>query len=142
VFFGRRLGAPGPHVWQMPQGGIDRGETPSEAAFRELEEEVGVRPELVTIVDETEDWLFYDFPANLRGEPGFRGPYLGQKQKWFAMRFNGRDADIRLDAHTPEFGDWRWGRLDEAPDLVIPFKRPVYEAVVRRFARHAGAPPA
>lgn len=137
VFFGRRVGAQGPYVWQMPQGGVDPGESPDDAALRELEEEVGVPPHLVTVIDQTSDWLYYDFPHDLRRETGPKGPYLGQRQKWFALRYNGRDADVRLDAHTPEFIDWRWGRLSEAPGLVIPFKRPVYEEVARRFARHA-----
>ncbi len=137
VFFGKRMGVAGPHEWQMPQGGVDRGEDPRDAAFRELEEEVGVPPRLAKIIDVTPDWLYYDFPPNLRRETGARGPYLGQRQKWFAFRFLGRDADIRLDTHTPEFSNWRWGRLDEGPDLVIPFKRQVYEEVARRFAGHA-----
>ena len=135
VFFGKRIGVSGPHVWQMPQGGVDRGEDPRDAAFRELEEEIGVPPRLAKIIDVTPDWLYYDFPPALRKDG--RGAYLGQRQKWFAFRFLGRDADIRLDAHTPEFTNWRWGRLDEAIGLVIPFKRPVYEEVARRFANHA-----
>lgn len=139
VFYGKRLGVTGDHVWQMPQGGVDRGEDPRDAAFRELEEEVGVTANLVKIIDVTEDWLYYDFPGGLRRE-GSRG-YLGQRQKWFAFRYKGRDADIRLDMHTPEFSNWRWGRLDEGPDLVIPFKRAVYEEVARRFAGHARGEP-
>lgn len=134
VFYGKRLGVTGPHVWQMPQGGVDRGEDPRDAAYRELEEEVGVPAHLVKVIDVTEDWLYYDFPGGLKREG--RG-YVGQRQKWFAFRFKGRDADIRLDTHTPEFSNWRWGRLDEGPDLVIPFKRAVYEEVARRFALHA-----
>jgi len=141
VFFGKRVGVAGPHIWQMPQGGVDRGEDPRNAAFRELEEEIGVPPRLAKIIDVTADWLYYDFPTALRRDGTARG-YSGQRQKWFAFRFLGRDADIRLDAHTPEFTDWRWGRLDEAPELVIPFKRPVYEEVARRFAGHARGEPA
>jgi putative (di)nucleoside polyphosphate hydrolase len=137
VFFGKRIGAPGPHVWQMPQGGVDRGEELEQAALRELEEEIGVPPALVQPLDTIEDWLYYEFPASLRREFGPRGSYVGQRQKWFAFRYLGRDADIRLDAHTPEFSDWRWGRLEEGPDLVVPFKRHVYEVVAQRFARHA-----
>jgi putative (di)nucleoside polyphosphate hydrolase len=136
VFLGKRLGVTGPHIWQMPQGGVDRGEDPRDAAFRELEEEIGVPPRLAKIIDVTEDWLYYDLPGGYRRETG----YLGQRQKWFAFRYLGRDADIRLDAHTPEFSDWRWGRLDEAAELVIPFKRAVYEEVARRFAGHARGP--
>jgi putative (di)nucleoside polyphosphate hydrolase len=136
VFLGKRIGVTGPHEWQMPQGGVDHGEDPRDAAFRELEEEIGVPARLAKIIDVTEDWLYYDFPSNLRRDGSARG-YQGQRQKWFAFRYLGRDADIRLDAHTPEFANWRWGRLDEAVELVIPFKRPVYEEVARRFAGHA-----
>jgi putative (di)nucleoside polyphosphate hydrolase len=140
VFMGRRKGVGGPYMWQMPQGGVDPGEAPREAAVRELEEEIGASPDLVEILEETPDWLFYDFPADLRTRASPGGRYLGQRQKWFAMRFRGKDRDIRLDLHTPEFSEWRWARLEEAPGLVIPFKRPVYEEVVRRFKRFAQPP--
>ena len=136
VFLGRRVGQKSAHMWQMPQGGVDAGETPREAALRELEEEVGLAPSMVDIVEETPEWLTYEFPPEVRARGGV-GRYIGQKQKWFALRFLGRDADVRLDLHKPEFGQWRWARLDEAPSLVIPFKRPVYEEVARRFRRHA-----
>lgn len=135
VFLGKRYGAEGPYQWQMPQGGMDRGETPLEAAYRELEEEVGVPPKLIDLLEETEDWLYYDFPSSVRKSLK-RGRYLGQRQKWFAFRFKGRDSDIKLDTHTPEFSDWRWAPLETAPDLVIPFKRATYEEVVRRFKKH------
>jgi putative (di)nucleoside polyphosphate hydrolase len=137
VFLGKRQGAEGPYQWQMPQGGVDRGEAPADAALRELEEEVGVRPEHVDLLEETEDWLYYDFPINLRAKLNLRGRYRGQRQKWFAFRFKGRDSDIKLDTHTPEFSDWRWAALDTAPALVIPFKRATYEEIARRFARHS-----
>ena len=136
VFFGKRMGAEGPYQWQMPQGGVDKGETPPQAALRELEEEVGVRPHLVDLLEETADWLYYDFPTEVRAGMKQRGRYLGQRQKWFAFRFKGRDSDIRLDTHSPEFSDWRWGTLASAPDLEIPFKRATYEEVARRFKRH------
>jgi putative (di)nucleoside polyphosphate hydrolase len=142
VFLGKRTGAGGPHQWQMPQGGVDPGEAVRDAAFRELEEEVGVPPRLAEILEETPDWLYYDFPAAMRRESGPRGAYLGQRQKWFAFRFKGRDSDIRLDVHTPEFNDWRWARLEETPGLVIPFKRPVYQEVAQRFARFSAGEPA
>ncbi|MDX2237232.1 MAG: RNA pyrophosphohydrolase [Hyphomonadaceae bacterium] len=132
VFIGKRVGGAGPYQWQMPQGGIDPGEAPAVAALREMEEEIGVAPEHVRLLEETPDWLYYEFPPEVGG-----GRWLGQRQKWFAYRFTGRDSDIRLDLHTPEFSTWRWARLDETPALVIPFKRPVYEIVARRFARHA-----
>jgi putative (di)nucleoside polyphosphate hydrolase len=112
-----------------------------DAAYRELEEEIGVAAKHVQLLEETADWLYYDFPIDVRTKMKPRGRYLGQKQKWFAYRFKGRDRDIRLDTHTPEFVDWRWAALDTAPRLVIPFKRPTYEEVARRFKKYAvGAP--
>ena len=86
---------------------------------------------LVDVLEETEDWLHYEFPAEVRRR--MPGPFIGQRQKWFALRFKGSDSDIRLDKHTPEFDAWRWARLNEAPGLIVPFKRPVYEAVAERF---------
>ena len=136
VFLGKRVATEGPYQWQMPQGGVDRGEKVEEAAYRELEEEIGVRSAHVDLLEETADWLHYDFPIDVRTKMKPRGRYLGQRQKWFAFRFKGRDSDIRLDTHTPEFVDWRWAALDSAPGLVIPFKRPVYEEVARRFKKH------
>ncbi|MBI1362185.1 MAG: RNA pyrophosphohydrolase [Alphaproteobacteria bacterium] len=136
VLIGRRAGVrrdDSGHAWQMPQGGVDRGEAPHEAAIRELGEEIGVGARQVDLLEELEPWLYYDFPPALKAR--LSGPYVGQRQKWFAFRFNGVDSDIRLDVHTPEFDAWRWTRLDETPDLIIPFKRPVYEEVARRFAR-------
>ncbi len=143
VFLGKRAGVEdGPYQWQMPQGGIDPGETPAEAALRELEEETGVVRSLVALMDETADWLTYDFPPDIRAQQKNRGRFIGQRQKWFALRFLGRDSDIRLDTHTPEFSDWRWAPLDQTPALVIPFKRGVYEEAARRFERYAaGSPP-
>lgn len=139
VFLGKRAGAEGPYQWQMPQGGVDRGETPLDAAWRELEEEIGVTRALAELLEETPDWLHYDFPSDVRKRLKSRGRYVGQRQKWFAFRFKGRDADIRLDTHTPEFSDWRWAALETAPRLVIPFKRAIYEEVVRRFAKYGVA---
>lgn len=135
VFLGRRQGAEGPYQWQMPQGGVDRGESPHAGALREMEEEIGVRPEHVDLLEEAPDWLYYEFPTDLRRK--MRGRFLGQMQKWFAFRFKGRDSDIRLDTHTPEFSDWRWASLDSAPQLVIPFKRATYEEVARRFKKYS-----
>jgi len=137
VFLGKRAGAEGPYQWQMPQGGVDRGESEREAAFRELEEEVGVAPSMVDLLEETADWLYYEFPTDVRTKMKPRGRYLGQKQKWFAFRFKGRDADIRLDTHTPEFNDWRWAALETTPALVIPFKRAIYDEIARRFKKYS-----
>jgi putative (di)nucleoside polyphosphate hydrolase len=120
------------YAWQMPQGGIDRGETPQEAALRELGEETGLEARHVELIEEVEPWLYYDFPPALKQR--LSGPYFGQRQKWFALRLIGTDNDVRLDGHTPEFDAWKWVALEDAPALVIPFKRPVYEEVVRRFA--------
>jgi len=132
VFMGRRVNSHGAFQWQMPQGGIDAGETPREAAMREMEEETGISGKLVSILQETEDWIYYDFPPKLKKRLG--GPYIGQRQIWFALRFLGSDSDVRLDLHTPEFDAWRWAPLSELPALSIPFKRPVYVEVAERFA--------
>ena len=133
VFLGRRINSRGAFQWQMPQGGIDAGETPKDAAMRELEEEIGVPPKLTRILEETEDWIYYDFPPDLKKRLG--GPYIGQRQKWFALRFLGSDSDVRLDLHTPEFDAWRWASLANTPPMVIPFKRPVYSEVAERFLK-------
>lgn len=133
VFLGRRINAHGPFQWQMPQGGIDKGEAPEVAALREMEEEIGVNAKLVSILDETDEWLYYDFPAELKAR--LPGPYFGQRQKWFALRFNGSDSDVRLDLATPEFDAWRWAELNDVTSQIIHFKRPVYEEVVRLFAK-------
>ena len=136
VWLGRRAGVrkdDAKHAWQMPQGGIDRGETAAQAAIRELGEETGLAARHVELLEEVEPWLFYDFPPALKAR--LAGPYYGQRQKWFAYRFIGSDTDFRLDDHTPEFDAWRWADLTETPSLVIPFKAPVYEEVATRFAK-------
>jgi putative (di)nucleoside polyphosphate hydrolase len=136
VWLGRRAGTPGPYNWQFPQGGVDEGEDLYPAALRELEEETGVTS--VELIAQSEGWIVYDFPPEVVASGGGRG-WKGQKQAWFALRFTGDEAEIRLDAHKkPEFDAWRWGNLAEAPDLVVPFKRNAYEAVVRCFATVAG----
>jgi putative (di)nucleoside polyphosphate hydrolase len=135
ALIGHRRNGRGPHAWQAPQGGIDRGENVQAAAYRELEEETGITAPLVVVIDRTDGWLTYDFPPEmLHGR--FRGN-KGQAQVWFAFRFMGADSDVKLDAHTPvEFDDWRWEKLEALPDLVIPFKRQVYETMARTFAHH------
>lgn len=137
VFFGKRIGLNREDAWQMPQGGMDEGETPREAALRELEEEIGVPASLVDVLEESADWIFYDFPPEIRDAMHKRGNYLGQKQKWFALRFKGADTDIRLDLHEAEFSEWRWAELASTPTAVIAFKRAVYEDIAQRFARYA-----
>ena len=120
-------------LWQMPQGGIDEGETPVEAALRELKEETGVFT--ADVIGETKDWLFYDLPEHLLGV-GLKGRYKGQRQKWFAMRFFGDESEIDIDpqhGHEAEFSQWRWVNMDELADLVVPFKRDVYLQVVSEF---------
>ena len=136
VWLGRRAGARKDDVryaWQMPQGGIDRGETPAQAALRELGEETGLEPGQVELLEEFEPWLFYDFPPALKAK--LTGPYFGQRQKWFAYRVIGSDTDFRLDRHTVEFDAWKWAKLEDAPGLVIPFKAVVYLEVAKGFAR-------
>jgi putative (di)nucleoside polyphosphate hydrolase len=127
-------GAPG--GWQLPQGGMDAGEDPSVAVFRELEEEVGTAK--AEILAEHPEWLNYDLPPELIGK-ALGGKYRGQTQKWFALRFLGEDADIRLDLDPhPEFDAWRWARLEELPGMAVPFKRAIYERLAVDFARFAG----
>lgn len=117
--------------WQLPQGGIDKGETPLQAAYRELEEETGLTQ--TELVYELPYWLTYDLPAEAIGV-ALNGKYKGQRQKWFLMRHTGRDTDIKLDAHPQiEFEDWAWQPLANCPDIVVPFKRAVYEQIVSGF---------
>jgi len=144
VFVGRRIDRPaGVAAWQMPQGGIDPGETPREAAIRELHEEVGT--DRAEILGETEGWLHYDLPPEIVGNPWsnpWRWRYRGQRQKWFAMRFTGKDAEINVASpgggHKAEFVNWRWEPMKNLPNLIVPFKRPVYERVVKEFSKLAG----
>lgn len=121
--------------WQLPQGGMDEGEDPRTAVLRELAEEIGT--DKAEILAEHPEWLTYDLPEHLIGK-ALGGRYRGQKQRWFALRFTGEDADIRLDADPhPEFDAWRWVPLAEIPRLIVPFKRPIYEVLARDFAPFA-----
>lgn len=135
VWLGRRSGTPGPHNWQFPQGGVDEGEDLETAARRELAEETGARS--VALLDRTHDWIAYDFPHGHGGAKRLRG-WKGQKQVWFAFRFEGEDAEFDLAAHgPPEFEAWRWALLEEAAELIVPFKQAAYERVVAAFGAHA-----
>ncbi len=131
VFAGRRLDHHS-GAWQMPQGGIDTGEEPREAALRELEEETGLSPDLVEVEAETEDWILYDLPDDLLGKV-WRGRYRGQKQKWVLCRFRGRDSDVNIHTAHPEFGAWTWMTPAELTRQIVAFKRGVYEAVFAAF---------
>ena len=145
VFIGRRRNkkqpehvAPG-HEWQMPQGGIDEGENPFDAALRELWEETNVSS--VSLIAEAPEWYAYDLPGDV-SKKAWRGRYQGQRQKWFAFAFEGDDGEIDIDrpgggCHKPEFDAWRWEPMANLPELIIPFKRPVYEQVVAAFGVHA-----
>jgi putative (di)nucleoside polyphosphate hydrolase len=135
VFVGRRAGVV-PAAWQLPQGGVDEGEDLAAAVMRELGEEIGTRD--AEILGEHPEWLQYDLPDELVGK-AFRGRFRGQRQKWFALRFLGRDADIDLAADKhPEFDAWKWVRLDELPGLAVVFKRDIYQILARDFAIYAG----
>lgn len=145
VFVGQRKAAAGPehvdasHSWQMPQGGIDDGEDPYAAALRELAEETNVTS--TSLLAESPGWFAYDLPPDVAGK-AWKGRYRGQTQKWFALRFEGKDSEIDIHApaggHKPEFQAWRWEAMERLPALIIPFKRPVYEQVVATFSHLAG----
>lgn len=130
VFVGSRLDREAGEAWQMPQGGIDKGEDLEAAARRELFEETGVTS--IEIIAESKTWLTYDLPPELLGK-ALKGKYRGQIQKWFLARFTGRKAEIRLDLHEPEFEAWKWAKVDDLPKLIVPFKRALYEQLVTEF---------
>lgn len=122
-------------AWQMPQGGIDDGEKPRDAAIRELWEETGVTRDLVEFVDKTPDWVTYDLPPELLGKV-WGGKYRGQRQKWFLFRYLGRDDQISIAREHPEFSAWKWIGANEMLASIVPFKRAVYDQVVTRFRPH------
>ncbi len=136
AWIGRRRGFRGDYCWQTPQGGIDRGEDFLEAAMRELTEETGIDSDLVEVLERNDEWLCYDFPAFMRKNK--LNNYRGQAQLWFALEFKGEDSIVKLDNHSQiEFDDWRWEKLENLPNLVVPFKRDVYERMANRFAHLA-----
>ena len=139
IFVARRADLPNaegaPGGWQLPQGGMDPGEDPRVAVLRELEEEIGTAR--AEIIAEHPDWLTYDLPPELLGK-ALGGQFRGQRQRWFALRFTGVDADIRLDLDLhPEFDAWRWARLEELPGMAVAFKRAIYVVLARDFAHLA-----
>jgi len=132
VFWGKRLRE---HSWQFPQGGIKFGETPMQAMYRELHEEVGLKPEHVKVIGRTRDWLRYEVPDRFIKRE-VRGHYRGQKQIWFLLRIVGRDCDICLRATDhPEFDAWRWNHYWVPLDAVIEFKREVYQLALTELSR-------
>ncbi len=124
-------------AWQMPQGGIDAGEDPLAAALRELEEEISVGAQHVSLLAESRDWLTYDLPPEMVGKV-WKGKYRGQRQKWFAFRFHGQDHHIDLATAHPEFDAWRWLPMADLPHMIVPFKRDLYTQLVAEFSHLAG----
>jgi putative (di)nucleoside polyphosphate hydrolase len=134
VWVGRRTDTTG--AWQMPQGGIDEGEDPRVAALREMKEEIGT--DKAEIIAESRNWYAYDLPPELHAARLWGGRFRGQKQKWFALRFLGNDADIDLEADDhPEFAEWKWADLATIPDFIVPFKRALYRQLVEEFGHLA-----
>jgi putative (di)nucleoside polyphosphate hydrolase len=129
VFVGRRIDQT-VEGWQMPQGGIDQGESPEQAALRELKEEIGT--DKAKPLREMDGWIDYDLPQHLLGV-ALKGRYRGQRQKWLAMRFTGEDTDIDIRTHEPEFAEWKWLAMEALPRLIVPFKRDTYTKVIEAF---------
>lgn len=134
IFVGQRLDNDTP-AWQMPQGGVDAGEAPGDAALRELWEETGVTADKAEIIAETDGWLPYDLPHDIAPRI-WKGRYRGQEQKWFLLRFTGTDSDVNIATEHPEFSEWRWLPAEELVENIVPFKRDVYTRVLDAFAEH------
>ena len=133
VFVGQRIDQRA-EAWQMPQGGIDEGETPRQAAMRELEEEIGTA--CADIIAEAKAWIAYDLPPEI-ADKVWRGRFRGQRQKWFVLRFSGRDEEIDIATAEPEFARWQWLALDQLSRHIVPFKRAVYEQLIAEFGHLA-----
>jgi len=136
VFVGRRIDQT-VEGWQMPQGGIDEGETPQQAGLREMKEEIGT--DKAVVLREHSEWLAYDLPAHLLGV-ALHGRYRGQKQKWLALRFTGEDSDINIATPEPEFAQWKWLAVEALPRMIVPFKRDTYAKVIAEFRDLAFSP--
>ena len=129
VFVARRIDTTS-EAWQMPQGGIDGGEDVKETALRELKEEIGT--DNVEVLAESKDWYFYDLPKEIVGKI-WKGRYRGQRQKWFVVRFLGADAEINIETEHPEFNEWKWIDAQDMPDIIVPFKKKLYEDLIEEF---------
>ncbi|KQM18635.1 RNA pyrophosphohydrolase [Sphingomonas sp. Leaf24] len=134
VFVGQRLDST-LEAWQMPQGGIDEGEEPVDAAVRELREETGVLPDKVRLIAEAPGEFLYDLPDDMIGRI-WKGKWRGQRQRWFLFAFEGDDADIDIATPEPEFRAWRWAEPADLPTMIVPFKKTLYEQVLAAFADH------
>ena len=134
VFVGQRIDTT-LEAWQMPQGGIDQGEAPLDAAIRELREETGVSADKVRLIAESPDELFYDLPDDMIGKI-WKGKWRGQRQRWFLFAFEGTDTDIDIQTPEPEFRAWRWSDPADLPTMIVPFKKALYEQVLAGFAPH------
>ena len=132
VFVAQRLDST-LEAWQMPQGGLDQGEEPLAGALRELEEETGIRPNHVEVITRTAEELLYDLPDDLVGKL-WKGKWRGQRQTWFLCRFTGTDEDVNIQTAEPEFRAWKWTEPAELPAMIVPFKKKLYEDVIKAFA--------
>ena len=133
VLVAQRLDMPS-QAWQMPQGGIDKDEAPLTAAWREMREEIGT--DRAVLEAESRGWHHYDLPPALADQI-WKGRFRGQRQKWFVFRFQGRDSDIDIATQNPEFSTWKWARMHELPELIVPFKRQLYSKLVEEFGHLA-----